>query len=295
MSSAKKRDAIARELEVPLGPEYVSFKNGHAYIEGHKVVALANSIFGFDGWSSEIRGMDVDYVEEKNGRYTLGVSCTMRITLASGTHREDVGYGSSVNMPNRFQAYDKARKEAATDALKRSLRLFGESLGNCLYNKDYVEVVRRLRSEKSTFDVEDMRRPVKRVKSEAVVLQHTTTVPAALKSVGEQGRDSKKEGGLMTRAQLPVAPSDHSKSGHPGEMPMFDSEDDRDDVQNRDGDITPADAVFVTADLAPLVSAPENISTPIPASAIFDPTKPNEMRTTVRQDCSMPVWKSQKQ
>ena len=36
---------------------------------------------------------------------------------------------------------EKARKEAVTDALKRALKSFGNVLGNCLSDKEYLKVV----------------------------------------------------------------------------------------------------------------------------------------------------------
>ena len=36
---------------------------------------------------------------------------------------------------------EKARKEAVTDALKRALKSFGNILGNCLNDKDYLKMV----------------------------------------------------------------------------------------------------------------------------------------------------------
>ena len=36
---------------------------------------------------------------------------------------------------------EKARKEAVTDGLKRALKSFGNLLGNCLSDKDYVRLL----------------------------------------------------------------------------------------------------------------------------------------------------------
>jgi recombination DNA repair RAD52 pathway protein len=32
------------------------------YVEGHTIINLANKLFGFNGWSSEIKRMETDYV-----------------------------------------------------------------------------------------------------------------------------------------------------------------------------------------------------------------------------------------
>lgn len=341
--SDRKRDAVARELDTLLGPEFVSFISGHAYIEGHRVVALANAVFGFDGWSSQIREMTVDYSEEVNSRYSVGISCTMRVTLTKGVFHEDVGYGNGVNMPSRYLAYDKARKEAATDALKRTLRLFGETMGNCLYNKDYVEVVRRIRANKPTFDPSDMRRTLKRIKSSAVVndFDKSLNVPkkqdkgphlpavsepgVSRKSVQAQARQTAlhNEPHTLQSEQAPQVPQLLENSEvklpvrlekHDGqlqastnaqiEVPVLDSEDDREELhvmsvtQGEEQEVpqlSPVDAVFVTADLAALVDNPD-VPMPIPAEAIFNPLKPNEINSSnskVPQDRSMPIRKSQ--
>ena len=49
-----------------------------------------------------------------------------------------MGYGVCENVKTKAMALEKARKEAATDAIKRALRMFGNSLGNSVYDKDYV-------------------------------------------------------------------------------------------------------------------------------------------------------------
>jgi DNA repair and recombination protein RAD52 len=57
---------------------------------------------------------------------------------------QDVGFGSSEGMGQRGASLDKAKKEAVTDGLKRCLRLFGDGLGNCIYDKSYNTAIRRV-------------------------------------------------------------------------------------------------------------------------------------------------------
>jgi len=83
-------------------------------------------------------------IEECNGRYSVGVTAVVRVCLKDGTSHEDVGYGSGEN-PRKGAAIEKAKKEAVSDARKRALRLFGDALGNCLYDKSYLS---RLKSGK---------------------------------------------------------------------------------------------------------------------------------------------------
>ena len=58
---------------------------------------------------------------------------------------QDVGYGHIENCKGKAAAFEKAKKEGTTDGLKRALRNFGNLLGNCVYDKDYVAKVTKLR------------------------------------------------------------------------------------------------------------------------------------------------------
>ena len=60
---------------------------------------MANSIFGFDGWSSQIVDITPDFIEELKGGKTwrVGVTAVVKVMLKDGTFHEDVGYGISEN------------------------------------------------------------------------------------------------------------------------------------------------------------------------------------------------------
>lgn len=49
------------------------------------------------------------------------------------------------NGKTKGQVFEKAKKEGTTDALKRALRSFGNVLGNCLYDKEFLEKVVRVK------------------------------------------------------------------------------------------------------------------------------------------------------
>jgi DNA repair and recombination protein RAD52 len=114
-------------------------------LAAEKVINLANEVFGFNGWSSGVQNVHIDYVEEKEGRISMSCSVIVRVTLKDGTYHEDVGCGSIENSKTKAAAFEKVKKEAATDALKRALRNFGNVLGNCLYDKDYLSRVTKLK------------------------------------------------------------------------------------------------------------------------------------------------------
>ena len=63
-----------------------------------------------------------DYIEQVGDRFYVGVSAFVRVELKNGAYHEDVGYGVSEGLRSKGLSIEKARKEAATDGLKRSLR-----------------------------------------------------------------------------------------------------------------------------------------------------------------------------
>ncbi|KAG2363486.1 DNA repair protein Rad52/59/22 [Suillus spraguei] len=151
--TAIKIATLQAKLNKKLGPEYISQRPGPGggpkltYAEGWKIINIANEVFGFNGWSSQIINMTTDYVDynEESKRCNVGVSCIVRVTLSYGVFHEDVGYGTAENAKGRAQAIDKSKKEAVTDAVKRALRNFGSLLGNCLYDKSYTQEITKIK------------------------------------------------------------------------------------------------------------------------------------------------------
>lgn len=162
--SIEEQTRISKLLSKKLASEYISYRQGFGkmmvpYIEGWTVISLANQIFGYDGWSSQIIKMEPDYCDVIDHKYNLGISCVVRITLKNGIFREDVGFGSSENQRRKSDAYEKARKEASTDALKRAFRQFGNSLGNCCYDKEFIQKLKKFeKKEKEIISAKDLYR-----------------------------------------------------------------------------------------------------------------------------------------
>jgi DNA repair and recombination protein RAD52 len=52
-----------------------------------------------------------------DGRISVGVSCTIRVTLKDGTFHEDVGYGSIENAKSKGAAFEKVKKEGTLIAI----------------------------------------------------------------------------------------------------------------------------------------------------------------------------------
>lgn len=58
---------LQARLDRKLGPEYISARPGAAgqkvhYLSADKCINLANEVFGFNGWSSSIQRVDIDFV-----------------------------------------------------------------------------------------------------------------------------------------------------------------------------------------------------------------------------------------
>uniref|UniRef100_A0A7M4G2B7 DNA repair protein RAD52 homolog n=1 Tax=Crocodylus porosus TaxID=8502 RepID=A0A7M4G2B7_CROPO len=147
--TADEYQAIQNALRQRLGPEYISSRQAGGgqkvcYIEGHRVVSLANEMFGFNGWAHSVTQQNVDFVDLNNGRFYVGVCAFVKVQLKDGSYHEDVGYGVSEGLKSKALSLEKARKEAVTDGLKRALRCFGNVLGNCILDKDYLQAVNKL-------------------------------------------------------------------------------------------------------------------------------------------------------
>ncbi|KAK3327426.1 recombination protein rad52 [Cercophora scortea] len=163
--TAQEIATLQSRLEKQLGPEYLSSRAGPSgqkvhYIAAEKCIALANEVFGFNGWSSSIQNIQVDFVDEhpQTLKISLGLSVIVRVTLRDGTFHEDIGYGHIENCKGKAAAFEKAKKEGTTDGLKRALRNFGNVLGNCIYDKAYLAKVTKMKVEPTKFDVDGLHR-----------------------------------------------------------------------------------------------------------------------------------------
>lgn len=58
---------ISTKLSQQLGPEFLAQRPGPSgkpltYIEGKTAINIANDIFGFNGWSTELKDTTIDFV-----------------------------------------------------------------------------------------------------------------------------------------------------------------------------------------------------------------------------------------
>jgi DNA repair and recombination protein RAD52 len=163
--TAQEIATLQSKLEKQLGPEYISSRQGPGggkvhYVAAEKCIQLANEVFGFNGWSSQIKEVQVDFVDEnaQTLKVSLGLSVIVRVTLRDGTFHEDIGYGHIENCKGKAAAFEKAKKEGTTDGLKRALRSFGNVLGNCIYDKEYLAKVTKVKIQPARWDVANLHR-----------------------------------------------------------------------------------------------------------------------------------------
>jgi len=111
-----------------------------SYLEGFDVIETANKVFGFGNWSYTISKLEqVSQELNQNQNYVVCYKALVNILVYDENHiklvnREDVGFGSGI-AKTLADSHESGAKEAITDALKRSLRSFGNQFGNSLYDK----------------------------------------------------------------------------------------------------------------------------------------------------------------
>lgn len=146
--SDQQKKELAKPLDKAVVKPPAPGKYGD-YIEGWHVIAEANRIFGFDGWTRETVDMietnrDLLDLKGRDGstyqQWRVGFRAKVRI-LAGGISREGTGFGSGAAKPEQLgEAIESAIKEAETDAMKRALMTFGNPFGLALYDKSHANV-----------------------------------------------------------------------------------------------------------------------------------------------------------
>ena len=111
-----------------------------SYLEGFDIIDTANNIFGFGGWAYTISSLEqVSQEVNANQNVVICYKAIVKVDVYDIDHstmisRQDVGLGTGVAR-SLADAHENSAKEAVTDALKRSLRSFGNQFGNSLYDK----------------------------------------------------------------------------------------------------------------------------------------------------------------
>ena len=111
-----------------------------SYLEGFDVIETANKIFGYGNWSYNISKLEqVSQELNHNQNNIICYKAVVNVTVHDVTHsksvtREDVGFGTGI-AKTLADAHEGGAKESVTDAIKRTLRSFGNQFGNSLYDK----------------------------------------------------------------------------------------------------------------------------------------------------------------
>ena len=114
-----------------------------SYLEGFDIIDTANNIFGYGNWAYTISSLEqVSQEVNSNQNVVVCYKAIVKVDVYDIDHstmisRQDVGFGTGVAR-SLADAHENSAKEAVTDALKRSLRSFGNQFGNSLYDKSKI-------------------------------------------------------------------------------------------------------------------------------------------------------------
>eukprot|EP01080_Neovahlkampfia_damariscottae_P001109 gene1109-10623_t len=156
----EERLYLQSQLDDKLDESEISKRQGPgggevSYLETWRAIELANKVLGFNGWSSSVVDMTQDFLDSTpGGKFSCGYSAIVCVSLKDGSFHEDIGYGTSENQKTKGVALANAKKNAVSDALKRSLRNFGNQLGLTIYDREHIKVLKKnARLSRSTNNV----------------------------------------------------------------------------------------------------------------------------------------------
>ncbi|CCE86660.1 Piso0_005163 [Millerozyma farinosa CBS 7064] len=89
------------------------------------IIQLANEVFGYDGWSSQILSSEIiaSGYDESRKKFGLRYRVTIKIILKDGTSSTAVGVGKALSMSKHF-CYNKSKKEAIWSGIKSAIMKF---------------------------------------------------------------------------------------------------------------------------------------------------------------------------
>ncbi|KAJ5133928.1 Rad52/22 double-strand break repair protein [Penicillium atrosanguineum] len=259
--TAQEIATLQARLDRKLGPEYISSRPGAA---GRKYT-ISPRINASTLQTKYLGSMAGPIEENQNtGKISLGLSVIVRVTLRDGAFHEDIGYGHIENCKGKAAAFEKSKKEGTTDALKRTLRNFGNVLGNCVYDKDYLTKVTKVKAGPGKWDVEELHR-------------HPDFVPRKLPPPKRMAEDDDLP---------PPRPVEQAKSNVPEIKPAFDGDgefgsDLFDEADFVVGDSGNPDEISLEPETSRQPPTPMN--RPIPRGDLLEPERWNGPNAAVRQ------------
>jgi len=140
MFNDKQKQALSYELDSSRIKSRSKGNVNLSYLEGFDIIETANKIFGHGNWDYAISKLEqVSQELNHNQNNVICYKAVINITVHDIQHsksvtREDVGFGTGI-AKTLADAHEGGAKEAVTDAIKRTLRSFGNQFGNSLYDK----------------------------------------------------------------------------------------------------------------------------------------------------------------
>lgn len=122
-------------LQSKIDSLYANHSSRFSYkISMFTIISLANEVFGYDGWSSQILDSNIESAKESSNenegtesRYTATGTVSVRVSLADGTYTEATGFSTAYNLP-KGMCYGNCKKQAVTDASKNAILGFRDML-----------------------------------------------------------------------------------------------------------------------------------------------------------------------
>jgi recombination DNA repair RAD52 pathway protein len=94
--SASELRKLQSDLNRPLSVEETALlPNKQVYMEGCRVVTIANDVFGFDGWKCDVRSLKIEDEHRDGACYYVMASACVRVTLKNGVTFHDVRFSSN--------------------------------------------------------------------------------------------------------------------------------------------------------------------------------------------------------
>jgi len=140
MFNDKQNQVLAYELDSSRIKSRSKGNINLSYLEGFDIIETANKIFGYGNWEYKISKLEqVSQEANQNQNTVICYKAIITVLVYDLQHskqisREDVGFGTGI-AKTLADAHEGGAKEAVTDAIKRTLRSFGNQFGNSLYDK----------------------------------------------------------------------------------------------------------------------------------------------------------------
>jgi hypothetical protein len=150
-------EAQVKHLEAKLDSKHVKTRQVEdavlTYVEGWRVIAEANRIFGYDAWDRQTLNTRCVWSGMANRQHAAAYTAKVRIVVRAGSitiTREGCGSGEGKAL-TPGEAHALALKAAETDATKRALATFGNPFGLALYDRELVGVRNRKALDLASF------------------------------------------------------------------------------------------------------------------------------------------------